>query len=283
MRRVIFNLKGGVGKSTITCNLAAISAYQGFKTLVVDLDPQANSSQYLLGKDASRDIPSITDYFSDIIDFRFEANQATRYLHATPFTNLYVIPSSAKLGDILPTLEARQKLFKLKSLLEKIGKFDRIYIDTPPALNFYTRSALIAADACLIPFDCDLFSRNGIYHLLKAINTIRAEYNPNLKVEGVIVNQYLPGAHLPQRLVAEIATEGLPVIEPYLSSSVIIRESHDCASPLVHFAKKHKLTQEYEAIFANLEIPGSYQGSVEAIIDEETPLSEHEAPSERPL
>lgn len=253
MRRVIFNQKGGVGKSTITCNLAAISAEKGYRTLVIDLDPQANSSQYLLGRNAPKYAPTIYDYFNEILQFRFSASHATQYVHATPFKNLSIIPSAHKLEFILTKLENRKKIHKLRRLLDTLQGFDNVFIDTPPAMNFFTQSALIASDTCLIPFDCDLFSRNAIYHLFHGVTQIREKYHQALRVEGVIVNQFQPGASLPKKLVDELSNEGLPIISTYLTSSIKIKESHECALPMIHYAKNHKLTAEFLRIFQSLQ------------------------------
>lgn len=249
MRRVIFNQKGGVGKSTITCNLAAISAEKGFKTLVVDLDPQSNSTQYLLGRQSYQTIPTLAEYFEQILQFRFGASHAKQFVHATPFKNLSIIPASPKLEFLLTRLENRQKIYKLRSLLDKLEGFDNIFIDTPPSMNFFTQSALIASETCLIPFDCDLFSRNAIYHLFRGMTALKEKYHRHLEIEGIVVNQFQPGAALPKRLVDELINEGLPIFPTYISSSVKIKESHDAALPMIHLDPDHKVTQEFLQIF----------------------------------
>lgn len=115
-------------------------------------------------------------------------------------------------------------------------------------MNFYTRSALIAAQGCLIPFDCDDFSRRALYTLLESVDEIRADHNADLRVEGIIVNQFQPRANLPQRLVQELIDEGLPVLQPYLSASVKVRESHQQAVPMIFMDPQHKLTHEFVAL-----------------------------------
>ena len=243
MPLVVFNQKGGVGKSTITCNLAAISASQGLNTLVIDLDPQGNSTSYLLGDSARDDQPNVAGFFEHSLSYSFRPVLPTEFIVPTPHDKLHVMPSSPALSELQTKLESRQKIYKLREALQKLGEtYDRIYIDTPPALNFFTRSALIGASGCLIPFDCDEFSRKALYTLMDNVQEIRADHNPDLVVKGIVVNQFQPRANLPQRMVNELIEEGLPVLTPYLSSSVRIRESHEQSLPMIYLDPNHKLT-----------------------------------------
>ncbi|MEQ1560937.1 MAG: ParA family protein [Methyloglobulus sp.] len=259
MRRVIFNQKGGVGKSTITCNLAAINAVEGKKTLVIDLDIQGNSTQYLLGKKVTDSNQTIAHFFKDCLSLSLfgggNSSGLENLIHETPFPNLYVIPSHPELEPLQSRLESRMKMLKLREALEKLTGFDNVYLDTPPVLNFYSQSALIAADTCLIPFDCDSFSREALYTLTQTITEVKADHNQKLEIEGIIVNQFQRQANLPQQLVEALIAEGLPVLDAKLSPSIKVRESHSVSKPLVHYVPKHKLTDEYRALYA--EIHGS--------------------------
>lgn len=249
---VVFNQKGGVGKSTITCNLAAIGASQGLRTLVIDLDPQGNSSSYLMGTHTATR-PNVADFFEQTLSYSFKTEAADSFVVPTPFPHLDLMASSPALNELQVKLESRQKIYKLREALVQLGEtYDRIYIDTAPALNFYTRAALIGASGCLIPFDCDSFSRQALYGLMDNVQEIRADHNPDLTVKGIVVNQFQPRANLPQRMVAELIAEGLPVLQPYLPSSVKIRESHEVCQPMVHLDPQHKITQALVALHERL-------------------------------
>ncbi len=253
MALVVFNQKGGVGKSTIACNLAAISAAQGHATVLIDLDPQGNSTHYLLGAQVHDDQPTVASFFDQTLSFTFNPLPAHQFVVSSPFDGLDVMAGSQRLDELQSKLESRHKIYKLREALQQLAEsYDRVYIDTPPALNFYTRSALMGASGCLIPFDCDDFSRQALYTLLANVDEIRADHNPALRIKGIVVNQFQPRAHLPQRLVQELIDEGLPVLAPYLPSSVKVRESHQLARPMVHLDPRHKLTQALVAVHDQL-------------------------------
>jgi chromosome partitioning protein len=252
MIRVIFNRKGGVGKSTIACNLAAVAAKKGKKAVLIDLDPQGNSTAYL-GQNGKDNHIGLTEFFSSHISYKYRDFKPVEYVRKTDYENLGVVSANAELIDIEQKLVSRHKIYKLKEFLKALlNDYDEIYIDTPPALNFYSLSALVAADRCLIPFDCDVFSREALFDLMASIDEVKEDHNPDLEVEGIVVNQFQARANLPTASVNELKDKGYKILEPYISASIKIRESHELAKPMIFFQPKHKLTAEFVALYERL-------------------------------
>ncbi len=255
--RVVFNQKGGVGKSSITVNLAAISAHQGLRTLLIDLDPQANSSQYVLGDDATYSSdkpalePNIENYFEDVLGnqqskgllgnaigsiLKSRSKGLESYVHQSSFKHLDVIPASPTLGTLAHALESKHKIYKLRDALQQLsGHYDRVFIDV------------------LIPFDCDVFSKRALQTLIENVIETQDDHNENLEIEGIVVNQFQAQAKLPREVVQQLKDEGLPVLDSMLPPSILMKESHQKNQPLIHLATDHKLTQAYQSLFNEIE------------------------------
>ena len=171
------------------------------------------------------------------------------FIHKTEFDNLFIIPSHPGLAEIETQLVSRHKIYKLKEMVDTFTDFDALFIDTPPAMNFFSQSALIAASRCLIPFDCDAFSKDAIFEVGQHIGDIQNDHNHDLVVEGIIVNQYMARANYPRVVVNSLKKEGLPILSTKISSSVKIKESHHESTPMVFLSPGHKLTREYQALY----------------------------------
>jgi chromosome partitioning protein len=252
MISVVFNQKGGVGKSTISTNLAAQSAKLGYKTLLVDLDAQGNSTHYA-GVDVDDATLTVADMFKQVVGIFRTPKKPIEFVHQTPFDNLFVMPSSPALSDVERELETRYKIFKLRDSLKDLrNNFDFIFIDTPPNFNFYSKAALIASDGFCVPFDCDDFSAQAIHRLLDNVMELRSDHNPELTFQGVVINQFNSQAKLPHQLVAELKAQELPVLESYIGTTVKVKESHSNRQPLPYYLPNHKVSKQIEALFKEL-------------------------------
>jgi chromosome partitioning protein len=255
VRRVVFNQKGGVGKTSITCNLAAAFAAAGLKTLVVDLDAQGNTSHYLLCEGAVGG-KTVTDFFESTLNtLKIFDQPIGDCLYRSDFNNLWVIPADSRLAEIQPKLEARYKIFKLAQALDDLvekHKFDAVFIDTPPALNFYSMSALMASDRVLVPFDCDAFSAAAVQNVSDIVQEVAMDHRPDLRIEGIVINHYQAQANHHKAAIVAISQHGIPLLKPYLSPSVVMRESHAARVPLVFYKPAHKLSAEFNQLAAIL-------------------------------
>ena len=112
---------------------------------------------------------------------------------------------------------------------------------------------MIAADSLLIPFDCDSFARQSLLKLMENIDELRDDHNPDLSIEGIIINQFLSRANLPKSMAEQVGDDGFKLFKTFLSSSVKMKESHYLQRPLIDFAPNHKLTQEFLALHDEIE------------------------------
>lgn len=193
----VSNQKGGVGKTTTTVNLATALAALQKKVLIIDLDPQGNAT-VSLGQQRRQGGPNSYT----VLTGRFTARES---ILSTAIPYLYILPASQELlGVDIELAEVERPQFFLKKALEQLNDFDYIFVDCPPAVGLLTMNALVASTSVVIPVQCEYLALEGVADLMKTIDRIKKNFNPTLKVDGIVMTMFDGRSRLSRSVVNDV-------------------------------------------------------------------------------
>lgn len=239
----ILNQKGGVGKTTTAVNLSAAIGAKGKKLLLVDIDPQGNStSGYGINK---REIKN-SSY--EVLTGEIKASEA---IINTEFEGVDLIPANMNLaGAELEIIDMKNRESILKnSLAEVWDQYDYIFLDCPPSLGLITLNALTASDTFLVPIQCEYYALEGLSQLMATARKIKRMYNPYLDIEGVLLTMYDGRLNLTQQVVGEVK-RFFPkkVYSTTIPRNVRLSEAPSFGQPIMYFDKNSKGSIAYTAL-----------------------------------
>ncbi len=222
----VTNQKGGVGKTSTAINLSASIAAAEFKTLLIDIDPQANSTHGL----------GIYETENSVYEVLIGAEDVKDCIVNTYMPNLDLLPSNIDLVGAeveIVSFDNREKL--LKEALQNIKKdYDYIVIDCPPSLSLLTLNSLTASDSVIIPVQCEYFALEGLGQLLNTINIVKKQLNPELEISGVLLTMYDKRLKLSNQVVEEVQKYfGDKVFNTIIHRNVRISEAPSYAKPVI--------------------------------------------------